>query len=105
MPKPEGYRKAIRVMQLAAKYRRPIITFIDTPGAYRIDAEERGQAEAIAYNLREMSRLSSPVISVSSAKAAARSIGIGVAHRVYIWRTLITASSRHANAPPLPLRR
>src|SRR5947209_1429200 len=58
MPKPEGYRKALRVMQLAAKFNKPIITFIDTPGAYPgIDAEERGQAEAIAYSLREMSRL------------------------------------------------
>src|SRR5260370_23046206 len=58
MPKPEGYRKAIRVMQLAAKFSRPVITFLDTPGAYPgIDAEERGQAEAIARNLREMSRL------------------------------------------------
>src|SRR5215469_14150420 len=57
MPKPEGYRKAIRVMQLAAKFGRPIVTFLDTPGAYPgIDAEERGQAEAIARNLREMSR-------------------------------------------------
>ena len=58
MPKPEGYRKALRVMQLAAKFGRPIITFVDTPGAYPgLDAEERGQAEAIAYNLREMARL------------------------------------------------
>src|SRR5881275_1312741 len=64
-PKPEGYRKALRVMQLAAKFGRPIITLIDTPGAYPgIDAEERGQAEAIAYNLREMSRLASPIVSV-----------------------------------------
>ena len=63
MPKPEGYRKALRVMQLAAKFRRPIITFIDTPGAYPgLDAEERGQAEAIAYNLREMARLATPII-------------------------------------------
>ncbi len=53
MPKPEGYRKAMRVMELAAKFRRPVITFLDTPGAYPgIDAEERGQAEAIAWNLR-----------------------------------------------------
>ena len=60
MPKPEGYRKAMRLMQMAAKFHRPIITLIDTPGAYPgIDAEERGQAEAIAYNLREMSRLPS----------------------------------------------
>src|SRR6266436_2315224 len=65
MPKPEGYRKAIRVMQLATKFGRPILTFLDTPGAYPgIDAEERGQAEAIAHNLREMSRLAIPVICV-----------------------------------------
>ena len=63
MPKPEGYRKALRVMQLAAKFRRPIITFVDTPGAYPgLDAEERGQAEAIAYNLREMARLPTPIV-------------------------------------------
>lgn len=62
-PKPEGYRKALRVMQLAAKFGRPIFTFIDTPGAYPgIDAEERGQAEAIARNLREMARLPVPII-------------------------------------------
>ncbi len=64
MPKPEGYRKAIRAMQLAAKFNRPIITFMDTPGAYPgIDAEERGQAEAIARSLREMARLSVPVVA------------------------------------------
>ena len=58
MPKPEGYRKSLRIMQLAAKFGRPVITFLDTTGAYPgIDAEERGQAEAIARNLREMSRL------------------------------------------------
>src|SRR5579863_8545790 len=61
--KPEGYRKALRLMQLAAKFGRPIFTFIDTPGAYPgIDAEERGQAEAIARNLREMARLPVPII-------------------------------------------
>src|SRR5271169_5621992 len=86
MPKPEGYRKAIRVMQLAAKYRRPIITFIDTPGAYPgIDAEERGQAEAIAYNLREMARLASPVITfVIGEGGSGGALGIGVANRVYM---------------------
>lgn len=86
MPKPEGYRKAIRVMQLAAKYGRPIITLIDTPGAYPgIDAEERGQAEAIAYNLREMSRLRSPVISVVIGEGGSGgALGIGVANRVYM---------------------
>ncbi len=63
MPKPEGYRKALRLMTLAAKFGRPILAFIDTPGAYPgIDAEERGQAEAIAYNLREMARLRVPII-------------------------------------------
>jgi len=86
MPKPEGYRKAMRVMQLAAKFRRPIITFIDTPGAYPgIDAEERGQAEAIAYNLREMSRLTSPVITfVIGEGGSGGALGIGVANRVYM---------------------
>src|SRR5690348_3498206 len=81
MPKPEGYRKAIRVMQLAAKFNRPIITFMDTPGAYPgIDAEERGQAEAIARNLREMSRLPTPVISVcigEGGSGGALALGVG----------------------------
>jgi acetyl-CoA carboxylase carboxyl transferase subunit alpha len=64
MPKPEGYRKAIRLMKSAEKFGRPIVTFIDTPGAYPgVDAEERGQAEAIARNLLEMSRLKVPIIS------------------------------------------
>jgi len=65
MPKPEGYRKALRVMKIAEKFRRPIITFVDTPGAYPgIEAEERGQAEAIAYNLREMAMLEVPIVVV-----------------------------------------
>ena len=65
MTKPEGYRKALRVMKLAEKFGRPIITIIDTPGAYPgIDAEERGQAEAIAFNLREMAGLKVPVIAI-----------------------------------------
>lgn len=63
MSKPEGYRKAMRTMKLADKFGRPVFTFVDTPGAYPgIDAEERGQAEAIAYNLREMAKLKVPVI-------------------------------------------
>ena len=63
MPRPEGYRKALRVMQLAQKFSRPIFCFVDTPGAYPgIDAEERGQAEAIAVNIREMARLTVPII-------------------------------------------
>jgi acetyl-CoA carboxylase carboxyl transferase subunit alpha len=86
MPKPEGYRKAMRVMSLAAKFRRPIITFIDTPGAYPgIDAEERGQAEAIAYSLREMSRLATPVISfVIGEGGSGGALGIGVSNRLYM---------------------
>lgn len=63
MPKPEGYRKALRVMKLAEKFKRPIISFVDTPGAYPgIDAEERGQAEAIAFNLLEMARIDVPIV-------------------------------------------
>jgi acetyl-CoA carboxylase carboxyl transferase subunit alpha len=86
MPKPEGYRKAIRIMQLAEKFDRPIITLIDTPGAYPgIDAEERGQAEAIAYNLREMSRLRVPIVSVVIGEGGSGgALGIGVANRVYM---------------------
>src|SRR5579871_5958636 len=81
MPKPEGYRKALRIMQLAAKFGRPVITFLDTPGAYPgIDAEERGQAEAIARNLREMARLSVPVVSVcigEGGSGGALALGVG----------------------------
>jgi acetyl-CoA carboxylase carboxyl transferase subunit alpha len=81
MPKPEGYRKALRVMQLAAKFGRPVITFLDTPGAYPgIDAEERGQAEAIARNLREMSRLPVPVLSIcigEGGSGGALALGVG----------------------------
>ncbi len=86
MSKPEGYRKSMRLMQLAAKYKRPIVTFIDTVGAYPgIDAEERGQAEAIAYNLREMSRLESPIIAIVIGEGGSGgALGIGVANRVYI---------------------
>lgn len=65
MPKPEGYRKALRIMQLAAKFKMPIITLIDTPGAYPgIGAEERGQAEAIAYNLKEIPKLPVPIVVI-----------------------------------------
>ncbi len=86
MPKPEGYRKALRLMQLAAKFRRPIVTLVDTPGAYPgIDAEERGQAEAIAYNLREMSRLATPIVTVIIGEGGSGgALGIGVANRVYM---------------------
>ena len=81
MPKPEGYRKAIRAMKLGEKFERPIFSFIDTPGAYPgIDAEERGQAEAIAYNLREMAKLSVPVIVTvigEGGSGGALAIGVG----------------------------
>ena len=86
MPKPEGYRKAMRLMRLADKFRRPIITFLDTPGAYPgVDAEERGQAEAIAVNLREMSRLHVPVIAIVIGEGGSGgALGLGVANRVYM---------------------
>jgi acetyl-CoA carboxylase carboxyl transferase subunit alpha len=81
MPKPEGYRKAIRAMQIASKFGRPIVTFLDTPGAYPgIDAEERGQAEAIARNLREMARLKVPVVVVcigEGGSGGALALGVG----------------------------
>lgn len=81
MPKPEGYRKALRIMKLAAKFGLPVITLIDTPGAYPgIDAEERGQAEAIAVSLREMARLESPVLTVvigEGGSGGALAIGVG----------------------------
>jgi acetyl-CoA carboxylase carboxyl transferase subunit alpha len=84
MPKPEGYRKALRVMKLAEKFERPVITFVDTPGAYPgIDAEERGQAEAIAYNLREMARLRTPVIvNVTGEGGSGGALAIAVGDRV-----------------------
>jgi acetyl-CoA carboxylase carboxyl transferase subunit alpha len=82
--KPEGYRKALRVMQLAAKFGRPIFTFIDTPGAYPgIDAEERGQAEAIARNLREMARLPVPiVVTITGEGGSGGALAIAVGDRV-----------------------
>jgi acetyl-CoA carboxylase carboxyl transferase subunit alpha len=85
-PKPEGYRKALRVMQLAAKFGRPIITFIDTPGAYPgIDAEERGQGEAIARNLREMARLPVPVIvTVTGEGGSGGALAVAIGDRVNI---------------------
>src|SRR3984957_19739389 len=85
-PKPEGYRKALRVMQLAAKFGRPIFTFIDPPGAYPgIDAEERGQGEAIARNLREMARLPVPIIvTVTGEGGSGGALAIAVGDRVNI---------------------
>jgi acetyl-CoA carboxylase carboxyl transferase subunit alpha len=81
MPKPEGYRKALRVMQMAGKFGVPLVTLLDTPGAYPgIDAEERGQAEAIARNLREMARLPIPVVVVcigEGGSGGALALGVG----------------------------
>ncbi len=86
MPKPDGYRKAIRVMKLAEKFGRPILTLIDTPGAYPgIDAEERGQAEAIAANLLEMARLKAPiVVTITGEGGSGGALAIGVGDVVNI---------------------
>jgi len=91
MPKPEGYRKAIRAMKLGEKFERPIFCFIDTPGAYPgIDAEERGQAEAIAYNLREMAKLTVPVIvTVIGEGGSGGALAIGVGDQVLMLENAI----------------
>ena len=81
MPEPEGYRKALRLMKQAEKFKRPIITFIDTPGAYPgVGAEERGQGEAIAKNIMEMSKLKVPIICIvigEGSSGGALAIGVG----------------------------
>jgi len=84
MPNPEGYRKALRLMKLAEKFNRPIVTFIDTPGAYPgIGAEERGQAEAIAHNLFAMSQLTVPILSVVIGEGGSGgALALGVADRI-----------------------
>ncbi|MGH9316644.1 MAG: acetyl-CoA carboxylase carboxyltransferase subunit alpha [Thermoanaerobaculia bacterium] len=84
MPRPEGFRKALRVMQVAEKFGRPILTFVDTAGAYPgIDAEERGQAEAIAVNLREMTRFSAPIIvTVTGEGGSGGALALGIGDRV-----------------------
>jgi acetyl-CoA carboxylase carboxyl transferase subunit alpha len=91
MPKPEGYRKALRAMQMAGKFDRPVIAFLDTPGAYPgIDAEERGQAEAIARNLREMSRLPVPIISVCIGEGGSGgALALGVANHVLMLENAV----------------
>ena len=91
MPKPEGYRKALRVMKLAEKFGRPIFSLIDTPGAYPgIDAEERGQAEAIAFNLREMAKLRVPVIvTVIGEGGSGGALAIGVGDQVMMLENAI----------------
>ena len=89
--KPEGYRKALRLMQLAAKFSRPIFTFVDTPGAYPgIDAEERGQAEAIARNLREMSRLPVPIIvTITGEGGSGGALAVAVGDKVNMLENAI----------------
>ena len=84
MPHPEGYRKALRLMKLAEKFGKPLFTFIDTPGAYPgLGAEERGQAEAIARNLREMSALRTPIVAVVTGEGGSGgALAIGVGDRV-----------------------
>ena len=84
MPRPEGYRKALRLMQLAERFKMPVLTFIDTPGAYPgVDAEERGQSEAIARNLFAMSRLKTPIIcTVIGEGGSGGALAIGVGDRV-----------------------
>ncbi len=91
MPKPEGYRKALRVMQLAAKFGRPVLTLLDTPGAYPgVDAEERGQAEAIAVNLREMARLGTPIIVICIGEGGSGgALALGVGDRIYMLENAI----------------
>jgi acetyl-CoA carboxylase carboxyl transferase subunit alpha len=86
MPNPEGYRKAIRAMQIAAKFGRPIFTFIDTPGAHPgLGAEERGQGEAIAYNLREMSRLKVPIlVTITGEGGSGGALAIAIGDRVFM---------------------
>lgn len=91
MSKPEGYRKALRAMKLAEKFGRPVISFIDTPGAYPgIDAEERGQAEAIAFNLREMAGIKIPTIVVVLGEGGSGgALAIGVGDRVLMLENAV----------------
>lgn len=93
MPNPEGYRKALRLMRQAEKFRRPVITFIDTGGAYPgLEAEERGQGEAIARNLLEMSRLTVPVIAVITGEGnSGGALALGVANRVLMLENAVYA--------------
>jgi len=99
MPNPEGYRKALRLMKLAEKFHKPVITLLDTPGAYPgLEAEERGQAEAIARNLFEMSRLRVPIIvAIIGEGASGGALGIGIGDRILMlenaWYSVISPES------------
>ena len=99
MANPEGYRKALRLMKMAEKFGIPVVTFVDTPGAYPgLEAEERGQGEAIARNILEMTRLKTPIITIIIGEGASGgALGIGVGDRVYMmentWYTVISPES------------
>lgn len=99
MSNPEGYRKALRLMKMAEKFGIPVVTLLDTPGAYPgLEAEERGQGEAIARNILEMTRLKTPIITVVIGEGASGgAVGIGVGDRVYMmentWYTVISPES------------
>jgi len=99
MPNPEGYRKALRLMKMAEKFDKPVVTFIDTPGAFPgLEAEERGQGEAIARNLMEMAALKVPVICIVIGEGASGgALGIGVGDRIYqlenTWYSVISPES------------
>ena len=99
MANPEGYRKALRLMKMAEKFRIPVVTLLDTPGAYPgLEAEERGQGEAIARNILEMTRLKTPIITIVIGEGASGgALGIGVGDRVYMmentWYTVISPES------------
>jgi acetyl-CoA carboxylase carboxyl transferase subunit alpha len=99
MPNPEGYRKALRLMKMAEKFNKPIVTFIDTPGAFPgLEAEERGQGEAIARNIYEMMRLKVPVICIIIGEGASGgALGIGVGDKVVMlentWYSVISPES------------
>jgi acetyl-CoA carboxylase carboxyl transferase subunit alpha len=99
MPNPEGYRKALRLMKMAEKFGIPVITLVDTPGAYPgLEAEERGQGEAIARNILEMARLKVPIITIIIGEGASGgALGIGVGNRVYMlentWYSVISPES------------
>ena len=107
MPEPEGYRKALRMMKQAEKFGRPIITFIDTPGAYPgLEAEEHGQANAIAKNLAEMSSLKVPIIAIVTGEGSSGgALAIGVAYILYYlqkdlvlyYGRILTEAPRHVN--------
>ncbi|QOR73476.1 acetyl-CoA carboxylase carboxyltransferase subunit alpha [Cruoricaptor ignavus] len=99
MPNPDGYRKALRLMKLAEKFKIPVITFVDTPGAYPgLEAEERGQGEAIAQNLFEMAKLRTPIITyIIGEGASGGALGVGMGNKVYMlqytWYSVISPES------------